>query len=142
MRVRVWLATLSAVAAFAAGVPSASAHDLGTRQTPRPSAGEQPRYDSQTTIDPFMRAVLIAMAARILREAAASPDPAAALGESLERALVAAMASPDTLRILEAMTGQALQEVPYELRQAMVAFATSMLAQMRRDLAQNRRQSP
>ena len=141
MRVRVWLATLSAFAAFAAGVPSASAHDPGTRQAPRPSAGEQPRY-SQTTIDPFMRAVLIAMAARILREAAASPDPAAALGESLERALAAAMANPDTLRILEGMTGQALQEVPYELREAMVAFATSMLAQMRRELAQNRRQSP
>ena len=93
-------------------------------------------------MDPVVRAVLIAMAARMLREAAASPDPMGALGDSLERTVSAALANPETLRMLEALTGQALRDVPDDLRHALMAFAASMLAHTRREMMQSRRGAP
>ena len=78
----------------------------------------------------------------MLREAAASPDPMGALGASVERTVSAALANPETLRMLEALTGQALKDVPEELRQALTAFAASMFAHTRREMLQPRRSVP
>ena len=122
---------------------TASAHERPalTQAESSPST-EAPRAftpDSALEMDPFMRAVIIAMAARMLREAAASPDPVAALADSVERTVAAAVASPESVRLVEALTGQAFKDVPAELRQAIVEFAVSAFAKMRRDMLQGRR---
>ena len=109
--------------------------DQGSKATEAPLAST---LDATSHIDPVMRALLIAMAARVLREAAASPDPVAALGESLERSLDAALASPETIRMVEALTGQAFKDVPEELRLALVAFGRSVLHHARREMLRKR----
>ncbi len=92
------------------------------------------------TIDPLLRALAIGIAASILREAAAQPDPVEALGEAVERRLAAALANPNTLRMAESALQQALRDAPPELREPLAAFALSVLRSMRRDmLAQPRR---
>ena len=62
-----------------------------------------------------------------------------ALGESLERTLASAVASPESLRLAEALVAQAFTDVPEELRQPLALFAASMLASLRRDMLQNPR---
>ena len=84
-------------------------------------------------MDPVMQAILLAMAARVLREAAASPDPLDALGRTLERSVAAAAADPRTLKTIEALTSQALKEAPPELRQALFEFISGALAHARRE---------
>ena len=117
------------------------AHD-GDHGHGTPPAHPQSAPGAFDGMDPVMRAVLIAMAARMLREAAASPDPMGALGDTLERTISAALENPETLRMLEALTGQALKDVPDDLRHALMAFAASMLAQTRREMMQSRRGVP
>ena len=144
MKARAWLVILCTASFLTTGISAASAHEAGPRTQPRTPQSSQPLpalSDPQFGMDPVMRALLIAMAARILREAAASPDPAAALADALDRSLSAAMASPEALRVLEAVTNQVMKDVPDDLREAMVAFAASLFAQIRRDLVQNRSQS-
>lgn len=93
---------------------------------------------SSAAMDPVLRAVLFAMAARVLREAAASPDPLAALGDTIERSVSAAATSPQALRTIEALTADALRDAPPELRQALLAFIVSTLKHARRDGGQAR----
>jgi len=129
-----WLLVLCAAGALV--VPSASAHERRSpQQAPAQSAYV---HESEVALDPVMRALLIAMAARILREAAASPDPVAALADSVERSVSAALASPETMRLVEALTGHAFKDVPEELRQAIVAFTVSAFAKLRREMLQGR----
>jgi len=80
-----------------------------------------------------MRAILLALAARVLREAAASPDPLASLGDAIERSITSAATNPQTLKTIEALTAQALQDAPPELRQALLAFIVSTLKHARRE---------
>jgi hypothetical protein len=123
----------------AAGESNSLVADQGSKVTraPLPST-----LEATSQIDPVMRALLIAMAARMLREAAASPDPVTALGESLERSLAAALASPETVRMVEALTGHAFKDVPEELRLALAAFATSALHHARREMLRKRSAPP
>lgn len=86
-------------------------------------------------LDPVMQAILLAMTARVLREAAADPDPLEALGRTLERSVAAAAADPRTLRTIEALTAQALKDAPPELRQALLQFIVGALERARRDRA-------
>lgn len=88
----------------------------------------------EPAMDPVLRALLIGMAASLLREAAQSPDPLNALGETLERKLMFALRSPEMARLVEALVGQAFRDVPLELREPLAQFAQSMLHSMRRDL--------
>ncbi|RPI46188.1 MAG: hypothetical protein EHM59_08120 [Betaproteobacteria bacterium] len=124
-------------AAASESSPSLTDRGPNVTEAPLPSTLESP-----SQIDPVMRALLIAMAARMLREAAASPDPVTALGDSLERSLAAALASPETVRMVEALTGQAFKDVPEELRLALAAFATSVLHHARREMLRRRSASP
>jgi hypothetical protein len=128
MRRKRWLAALCSAGVLGLAMAPALAQDrvasLQGRQAA--SSGAAPGHVQDAyTLDPFMQAIIIAMAARILREAAASPDPVAALAESVERSVVAALANPETARLVEALTGHAFKDVPEELRQAIVAFAVS-----------------
>jgi hypothetical protein len=122
----------------------ASAHEPGMRARHGAALPAAPLslHESEQTLDPFMRAVVIAMAARILREAAASPDPLAALAESVGHHAQAALASPEAMRLVEAFAGQALRDVPEDLRQALTSFALSVAAQMRREMLYGRRSTP
>jgi hypothetical protein len=80
-----------------------------------------------------LQAILLAMAARVLREAAASPDPLDALGRTLERSVASAAADPRTLKTIEALTSQALKEAPPEWRHALIEFIAGALAHARRE---------
>ncbi len=122
----------------ALAVAPAAAHERRAPLQNEPAYSAQV-HESDLTLDPVMRALLIAMAARMLREAAASPDPVAALAGSVERSVSAALANPETMRLVEALTGQAFKDVPEELRQAIVAFTVSAFAKLRKDMLYGRR---
>lgn len=94
---------------------------------------------SEPGMDPMLQALLIGVAASLLREAALSPDPMSALGETFERKLGAVLRSPETLRLIEALLGQAFKDVPLELREPLTMFAHSMLGSMRRDMLEGGR---
>jgi len=98
-----------------------------------------PAATAEPTLDPVMRALLIGLAARILTEAARSPDPMNTLGDSLERALASALRSPASARMIESLMGHALKDVPFELREPLALFAGSMLESARREMLDNRR---
>jgi hypothetical protein len=141
LRMLGWFAAFFAVS----GAGTVLAHESPLRA---PVHGEPavrgPQADSyagtHATIDPLMRALVIGIAASILREAAAQPDPVEALGDAVERRLSAALANPNTMRMAESALQQALQDAPPELREPLAAFALSVLRNMRRDmLAQPRR---
>ena len=121
----------------ATAVPPAAAHERRAPLQNEPAQSAQV-HESEVALDPVMRALLIAMAARMLREAAASPDPVAALAGSVERSVSAALANPETMRLIAALTGQAFKDVPEELRQAIVAFTVSAFAKLRRDTLHGR----
>ena len=103
-----------------------------------PPASRSTEAGAADTMDPVMRAILLAMVAKVLREAAASPDPLATLGETIDRSVTSAMASPQTFKTIEALTAQALKEAPPELRQALLAFIASALKHARREGSQAR----
>jgi len=141
LRMAGWFAVFS----VAANAGTALSHEP---PVPAPAQGEpalrSPHADGyaggHATIDPVMRALVIGIAASILREAAAQPDPVEALGDAVERRLAAALANPNTMRLAESALHQALQDAPPELREPLAAFALSLLRNMRRDLlAQPRR---
>jgi hypothetical protein len=102
---------------------------------PYPGAGNA----AQPTMDPLMRALIIGIAANILREAAAQPDPVDALGNAVERRVVAALADPNTMRLIERALGHAFQDAPVELREPLALFASSVLHSMRREILQDMR---
>lgn len=105
--------------------PEPNASRAQERTAPAPSLVEP--------MDPVLQAILLAMAARVLREAAASPDPLDALGRTLERSLASAAADPRTLKTIEALTASALRDAPPELRRALFEFIAGALAHARRD---------
>jgi hypothetical protein len=77
------------------------------------------------------------MVAKALREAAASPDPLAALGDTIERSAASAAADPRTLQTIESLAVHALKDAPPELRQALVDFVASTLRHARREQARS-----
>jgi hypothetical protein len=134
------IVTLAALAC--AGV--AAARDTGPQVRPlepyeptqRAPRAVPPAVERSATMemDPMMRALMIGIAASILREAAAQPDPVEALGNAVERRLAAAAANPHTMRLAEAALAQAFQDAPPELREPLAMFASSVLHSMRREL--------
>ncbi len=141
LRMAGWIALFSVAASAGTALshePPVRAPAQGDSALPSPHAD---RYaGGHATIDPVMRALVIGIAASILREAAAQPDPVEALGDALERRLSAALANPNTMRLAESALQQALRDAPPELREPLAAFALSVLQSMRRDLlAQPRR---
>ena len=121
------------------GVPSiALAHDegrSGERGDRRAASATKP------AIDPLIQAILIAAAASVLREAAASPDPVATAAESLERKLVFALRSPETARFVDQLIAEAVKEAPQELREPLAQFASAMLNNFRREMLEKRQGS-
>jgi hypothetical protein len=101
-------------------------------------AGNSP----QATMDPIVRALVIGIAANILREAAAQPDPVDALGNAVERRIVAVLSDPNTMRLVERALQHAFQDAPVELREPLALFAASVLHNMRRDILQDMRPRP
>jgi hypothetical protein len=129
---RRWIVLFGVAALLAATAPAASASD------PAPAAQRAPAAAEPAT-DPALRALLLGLAASMLREAAASPDPLNALGDSLERKLMSALRSPEASRLMEALLAQAFRDAPEELREPLTLFAGSMLDSVRRELLEERR---
>ena len=94
----------------------------------------RPAPAAQPAIDPLMQALLIGLAASVLREAAASPDPIATMGESLERKLAFALRSPEFARLLDQLIADAVKEAPQELREPLAQFAGAMVSNLRREM--------
>lgn len=94
----------------------------------------EPSFGADSTLDPALRALLVGIAASLLREAAASPDPMNALGETLQKRLASVLRSPEAARLIESLIAQAFKDAPTELREPLALFAQSMLKNMRRDL--------
>ena len=114
----------------------ATAHDVkGSGEKERRAAPA-----AQPVIDPLVQAILIAAAASVLREAAASPDPVAALGDSIERKLMFALRSPELARFLDQLIAEALKDAPQELREPLAQFAGAMLNNFRREMLEKRQQ--
>jgi hypothetical protein len=127
-RILAWLALLPATAFAIASL----AHEATPRVPPPAQATPYPGASAQ--IDPVLRALVLGIAASILREAAAAPDPVEALGDAVERRLAAALANPNTMRLAESALQQALQDAPIELREPLTAFALGVLRNMRREM--------
>jgi len=122
-------AFVMAGSASAQHVPAQSERD----QTSPHGGRTQAQASAVEPMDPVLQAILLAMAARVLREAAASPDPLDALGRTLERSVASAAADPRTLKTIEALTSQALKDTPPELRHALIEFIAGALAHARRE---------
>jgi hypothetical protein len=90
--------------------------------------------DGASTLDPALRALMVGIAASMLREAAASPDPMNTLGSTLQQNLASVLRSPDAVRLIESLVAQAFKDAPAELREPLELFASSMLKNMRREL--------
>jgi len=138
MRFKPWTVVLGALLLLASAAAPVVAHEVPPAVVPAPEANVAP--SAEPDMDPVLRAILIAMAARMLTEAARSPDPMGTLGDSLERALSSVLRSPASARMLEDLMGRALKDVPPELRAPLALFAGSMLDSMRRERLDNRRQ--
>jgi len=121
--------TTAALLCGALCVTPAAAQEAGAYAEPPPRAAGA----YADLMDPMMRAILFALAARVLREAAASPDPLGSLGDAIERSVTSAATNPRTLKTIEALTAQALKDAPPELRQALLAFIVSTLKHARRE---------
>lgn len=89
---------------------------------------------AQPPIDPLVQALLIGLAASVLRDAAASPDPIATMGESLERKLIFALRSPELARVLDQLIADAVKDAPLELREPLAQFAGAMVNNLRREM--------
>lgn len=142
------LITIAALAAMATA-NLVSAHEPGpdvkplhpaepTVPAPQGSApGSSTAFD-----DPLVRALVIGIAANILREAAAQPDPVEALGNAVERRVAAALADPNTMRLVESGLKEAFRDAPEALREPLALFAISVLRSMRRDVLYERTPQP
>lgn len=93
---------------------------------------------AQPAIDPLVQALLIGLAASVLREAAASPDPLATFADSLERKLSFALRSPELARLLDQLIADAVKDLPADLREPLAQFAGAMLNTLRSDLLARR----
>jgi hypothetical protein len=124
-------------ACFAHGGPDAPAPAQSPYAVPQAGA-----MDGHPAMDPLVRAIVIGIAASILREAAAQPDPVDALGNAVERRLAAALADPNTMRLIEGALRHAFQDAPAELREPLALFASSVLHDMRREMLRDRRPRP
>ena len=126
----------STLAAFVVMSGAASAHEgAGGERSDRRTAPQ-----AQPSIDPLVQAILVAAAASVLKEAAASPDPFTALGESIERKLMFALRSPELARLLDQLIAEAVKDAPRELREPLAQFAIAMLNNFRREMLDKRRQ--
>ena len=121
------------------GMPSvAIAHDE-TRSSER--SDRRAAAAAKPAVDPLVQAILIAAAASVLREAAASPDPVSTFAESLERKLVFALRSPETARLVDQLVAEAVKDAPQELREPLAQFASAMLNNFRREMLEKRQGS-
>ena len=120
------------VAALAGALPAASI----ARESLPVTVSQRPLVSpvAEPKVDPAVRALLVGLAANLLREAAASPDPMTALGDSLDRKILFALHSPEFLGLIDGLIGNAVQEAPSELREPMARFAESILNNMRREM--------
>lgn len=127
------LITIAALLAMAtAGL--ARAHEPGMEPA-APTAPQGGAVSGGTAFDdPLLRALVIGIAANILREAAAQPDPVEALGNAVERRVAAALADPNTMRLVESGLKEAFRDAPEALREPLALFAMSVLRSMRRDV--------
>jgi len=91
----------------------------------------------EPAMDPAIRALLVGLAASLLSEAAASPDPMVALGDSLERKLLLALRSPEFSELINGLIGQAAEEAPAELREPIALFAIATLNSLRREMLED-----
>jgi len=100
------------------------------------TAPQRPRAApvAEPAIDPAIRALLVGLAASLLREAAASPDPMTALGDALERKLLFALRSPEISQLIDGLIGHAANEAPAELREPIALFALAILKNLRREM--------
>jgi hypothetical protein len=89
---------------------------------------------AEPALDPAIHALLVGLAASLLREAAASADPLTTLGDSLERKLAAALRSPELSRLVEGVIGHAVKDAPTELREPLALFAVAILNNLRREM--------
>ena len=125
------------LAALLALPGAATAHDVkgrGELKDQRAARAARP------TIDPLVQAILIAAAASVLNEAAASPDPVATLGDSIERKLMFALRSPELAQLLDQLIAEAVKQAPQDLREPLAQFAGAMLNNFRRELLDKRQQ--
>lgn len=130
------IAYVSILAAVIGTLPAVvSAHE------PAAGAGEGERRSqrAEPLIDPLTQALLIGLAASVLREAAESPDPMATLGRSIERKLMFALRSPELARALDGIIAEAVKDAPHELREPLAQFAIAMLDSFRREMLERRR---
>lgn len=135
---RRWV-TMAALLAFGTA-GSGLAHEVAPRPAPQhgvPAAGIEPGVAAQPTMDPLVRALVIGIAASILREAASQPDPLEALGDAVERRAAAALADPNTLQLIDAAVQRAVRDAPAELREPLALFASSVARSLRRELLQD-----
>jgi hypothetical protein len=138
-----WLAAAAMMGTAAVGV----AHEGHPQVTPAPQPYAEPPValphvapaPQYPTVDPLMRALIIGIAANILREAAAQPDPVEALGNAVERRIVTALADPNTMRLVESALRHAFQDAPVELREPLALFASSVLHNMRNEMLRDMR---
>jgi len=137
-RIRRLAATLAVGATLVAGVPPA----LSSQPSPPPAPESAPGTQQPAPLDPAISAVLVALAAAMLRDAAASPDPMASLGQAFERTLSNAISSPETARLIESIVATAVKDAPPELREPLAQFALSMLRSARRDMGRDRGPRP
>lgn len=84
--------------------------------------------------DPAIRALVLQLAASVLREAAASPDPIQALANALERKLMFALRNPELARLAESAIGEAVKDAPSELREPLALFAIALLGNFRHEM--------
>ena len=137
------LAALLACGGAHAGTPQVEVRPLAPGEPTLAPTPAQPRADETPfAMDPLMRALVIAIAANILREAAAQPDPAEALGNAIERRVASALADPNTMRMVEGALKHAFRDAPEELREPLALFAASVLRNLRRDMLQEHRRGP
>jgi hypothetical protein len=122
------LFALAPATGYAVEIPAAPVSD---RAYPQLSSGEP-------AIDPAVRAIVIGLLASLLREAAESPDPLAALGDAFERKLKFALRSPEFGRLLQGLLGHAVKDLPSELREPLSLFAQAMMQNMRREMLQTK----
>ena len=134
-----WVAT-GVVFAFTG---ASSAHESQPRPEARPVQAAEPTCRARQggggvapSDDPLLRALVMGIAANILREAAAQPDPVEALGNEVERRVAQALADPNTMRLVESGLRQAFQDAPEALREPLALFAMSVLRSMRREALQ------
>ena len=133
---RVTRSISAGVLAVSIGVPIAALAQIPGRTLEPTERRAAPA--AQSAMDPLMQALLIGLAASVLKEAAASPDPIATVGESIERKLMFALRSPEFARLLDQLIADAVKDAPPELREPLAQFAGAMVNNLRREMLERR----